>query len=226
VTESDPFLRTDAAYVLGALDPAERDAFEKHLLTCDDCAARVRELRPVPALLAGLGEQDFLTRPTGALHPAADDQPPDPLLPALLRAVRRENRRRHWLTGSLIGLAAACLLALVVAVWPSSSPHPARAVAMTALAPSPVSATVALQAKKWGTEIDLNCRYTNDTLPAGYEYELVAIDRGNHQEQLGSWTLDPGRPIVYKTGTALPENQIKSVQIQLPDGTPILQLTT
>jgi anti-sigma-K factor RskA len=34
-----------AAYVLGALEPAERAAFEEHLAGCAECAADVRELR-------------------------------------------------------------------------------------------------------------------------------------------------------------------------------------
>jgi anti-sigma factor RsiW len=51
----DPYEHDDAAYVLGALSPTERAAFEEHLLTCDECAARVREIEDVPDLLAGIG---------------------------------------------------------------------------------------------------------------------------------------------------------------------------
>ena len=39
-------------YVLGALTPAERVAFEAHLATCVDCAAEVRSLAPVAGALA------------------------------------------------------------------------------------------------------------------------------------------------------------------------------
>jgi anti-sigma-K factor RskA len=46
-------LREQAAlYVLGALAPQERMAFESHLTTCVECSAEVRSLAVVPALLA------------------------------------------------------------------------------------------------------------------------------------------------------------------------------
>ena len=44
-----------AAYVLGALTPAETRAFEAHLAVCAACAAEVRGLSPVAAALAHLG---------------------------------------------------------------------------------------------------------------------------------------------------------------------------
>ena len=43
-----------AAYVLGALTPAERQAFESHLAMCAECAAEVRSLAPVAGSLAHL----------------------------------------------------------------------------------------------------------------------------------------------------------------------------
>jgi len=40
-----------AGWVLGALDPADAEAFAGHLLTCDDCQLTVAELEPVGQLL-------------------------------------------------------------------------------------------------------------------------------------------------------------------------------
>jgi anti-sigma factor RsiW len=40
------------AYAADALDPAERDVFERHLETCDSCQAEVRELQATTARLA------------------------------------------------------------------------------------------------------------------------------------------------------------------------------
>ena len=37
-----PFAHDDAAYVLGALSPAERLEFVRHLATCDECSRSVR----------------------------------------------------------------------------------------------------------------------------------------------------------------------------------------
>ena len=45
------FAHDDAAYVLGALSPAERLEFERHLESCDECAHSVRALAGMPGLL-------------------------------------------------------------------------------------------------------------------------------------------------------------------------------
>ncbi|WP_327087315.1 zf-HC2 domain-containing protein [Nonomuraea sp. NBC_01738] len=40
-----------AAYVLGVLDEADHEAFERHLDTCGDCQAQLKELSEVPGRL-------------------------------------------------------------------------------------------------------------------------------------------------------------------------------
>ncbi len=45
--EQDPFRESTGLYVLGALSPDERVAFEAHLSGCESCAAEVRTLRTV-----------------------------------------------------------------------------------------------------------------------------------------------------------------------------------
>jgi anti-sigma factor RsiW len=41
-------------YLEGALPPAERARFEKHIVGCDNCAAYVRQMRETVALLGTL----------------------------------------------------------------------------------------------------------------------------------------------------------------------------
>lgn len=50
--EHDELREQAALYVLGALAPQDRTAFDAHLATCADCAAEVRWLAAVPAMLA------------------------------------------------------------------------------------------------------------------------------------------------------------------------------
>ncbi|NIH79939.1 hypothetical protein FHX46_002469 [Amycolatopsis viridis] len=52
MTEPDEFVTYDAAYVLGALSPEDRSAFEEHLRTCDRCSRAVAELAGLPGLLS------------------------------------------------------------------------------------------------------------------------------------------------------------------------------
>ncbi len=215
MTKVDPFAHDDAAYVLGALSSDERAAFERHLETCPECSERVRELAAMPALLASV--------PASAYADEQDD-PPTNLLPHLLARVRFEQRRRRWLTGGLAGLAAACLVALAVVVWPSSSGTPApRPQAMSALVSSPVHATAALSSVRWGTKIDLVCQYyTHDARE--WDYQLVVLDKHNVAHPAGSWKLVPGRTIHFTGGTALARDQISKLQITLGDRA-ILQLS-
>jgi anti-sigma-K factor RskA len=50
--EHDEWRDQAACYVLGALTPDERHAFESHLATCAECAAEVRALTGIPHALA------------------------------------------------------------------------------------------------------------------------------------------------------------------------------
>ncbi len=50
----DPYREWDAAYVLGALSPHDRRAFEQHLATCAACREAVAELAGMPGILGML----------------------------------------------------------------------------------------------------------------------------------------------------------------------------
>lgn len=211
----DPFLRSDAAYVLGILDDADRIAFETHLRSCPDCQARVAEMRPTAALLAGL-----------SLDAVADAPPmPDTLLPGLLHRARRERTRRRVLTSSVLAVAAACVAALVAVLWPgASSPQRPAVQAFAAVRPSPVTATARLVPRAWGTEIDVECHYAAGGT-SYVPYDLVVVDKERHRYQAGSWTLAPGRAMHFTGGIAVKRSEIGTVQITLADGTAILRLS-
>jgi hypothetical protein len=212
VTGTDPFHFDDAAYVLGALAPEDRMAFEDHLLICDDCAERVGEIDDIPALLAGIDPSEV-----------EPERTPDTLLPSLLRAASRRRRRQRFTVGAIAAVAAACVAALVVALWPSSTPSVPRR-EFVAIAQVPVRADAAVTSKTWGTAIDLHCYYVRGTVDRSHQYALVVVDRHGASHRIGDWELPPDRNIDYQTGTALSSSQIAKLEITLPDGTPLLQL--
>lgn len=219
--EADPFRYDDGAYVLGALSSQQRAAFEEHLGSCAACRARVAEIEAVPVQLAVLQPADFLADEHLADHV---EQPPDTLWPGLLRRATAERRRRRWVLTSLGAVAAACVLALAIVLWPhpSSTGQPAPR-ALVAVVRSPVKADATLVAKTWGTQIELHCRYSGGgdrDLP----YLLVVQDRHGKTQDLGTWTLPPGGDIRFSAGTALRPSQISRVDVALLDGTPILSL--
>ena len=85
-----------AAYVLGALTPAERQAFEAHLAGCGPCAAEVRSLIQVAAALA---------------HLAPMEAPAPPVRARLLASLAPRSS-----SSSMSWLAAAASVALAVAL--------------------------------------------------------------------------------------------------------------
>jgi hypothetical protein len=217
---TDPFLYDDAPYVLGALEPAERAAFEAHLDTCAECRARVAELRGPAAALAAVREDV----PAGGAP--VDEPVPDTLLPGLLRRAARERRRHRTVTALVGSVAAACLVALAIVVWPASDSGPSRppAQALSAIKPIPIKVTARLIAKAWGTQIELHCTYPADEHEK-FAYDLVVIDRANRSHVAGDWTLVPGkRGIEFTTGTSVPREQIRQLVVRSPSGTPLLEL--
>ncbi|MEU0536023.1 anti-sigma factor family protein [Amycolatopsis tolypomycina] len=209
----DPFATFDAAYVLGALAPEDRQRFEEHLRTCDRCAASVRELAGLPGLLARVD--------TPASLPDPGPPPPD-LLPAVLRRVRRGRRLRLAVTsGSAAVAVAACVALGVVASPPPPAPPPG--VAMTALGEFPVRADARLAAFAWGTQVDMSCSYTGRL--SGGEYLLVAISRSGTETQLATWKAVPDNTARLSIGTALRQPDLAALEVRLANGPALLRLT-
>jgi hypothetical protein len=214
MTGPDPFRYDDAAYVLGALSPAEHAAFAEHLIGCTECSARVAEIADMPGMLSGIAAHELST---------SDPVLPDTLLPGLLRRARTERRRFRLVASGLAATAAAAIVALSFAVFGPSSHSTTDARAMAALRPSAVTATAAVTSHAWGTAIALTCHYTG-----GYgadTYDLVVVDKSGALHAAGSWTLGPGQVTRFTGGTAVPRDQIAQVEITLPDDQPILSLT-
>ena len=177
-----------AAYVLGALSPPERDAYERHLDGCAACRAEVADLAVLPGLLGRLDASTAQAVGSGALSPAwgspmtqqsADVASPtagpdthDPLLPRMLdRAMARrraERRRRRWQMAAA-ALFAACLGAFAVIgvravgadapVVPATPATPDFVAMREVAAPVPITATLALEARTRGTTVRMRCAY-------------------------------------------------------------------
>jgi hypothetical protein len=231
---TDEFALYDAAYVLGALSPADRRDFEDHLRVCTACAGSVSELAGLPGLMSRVSIDQLTAEP---------EPVPETLLPSLARAVRRERRQRRLVVGVAAG-AAACLIAVggvaitrpdlparpqATSATPTTSSTSSTAnLAMTAVVPSPVTATARLVDMAWGTRIDLTCAYrTNGVYPAaGAPYAMVVIDRHGTAEQVATWTALPNRELTVMGASSRSRRDIAAVEIRTLNGQAILRLST
>lgn len=231
-----PYAHDDGAYVLGALSPGERSAFEKHLAGCAECRDAVAEIAVLPGLLGRLPAEGVAT--------FATPSEPEARVPALLEAARasrareRAVRRRRY-AGA--GLAAAVLALLVgvgvVAAWPSdngsTTPPPSagatpsssatRMVPMNPVAEKvPVDAEIGLQSVQWGTEVTMHCTYPTSGHSRPYTFRLIAHGADGSTEQVGSWLAGPGDDVTVTGSTRFTGTDLVRLEITRYDGAALL----
>jgi len=213
----------DAAYVLGALSPVDRQAYELHLRDCPDCRACVQRLAGMPGLLA-------LTTAEAVEGPGP--QVPPTLLPGLIARVGADRRRRRWLIGGALA-ASMAIVATLVSLLVLRAPTPAATTAatttaaaeplsMTQVLPGPMTASVELDAKKWGTAITVDCKYA-EYADTSVSYDLAVIDIDGHVSQAGTWRAVAGASMRVATATSVPREHIAAVEVRLPNGRTILR---
>ena len=90
---------------------------------------------------------------------------------------------------------------------------------------------VVITSVDWGTKLELTCSYDppeheyGDDPPA-WTYALVVRTTDGRVEQVGTWTALPGRTLSFTGGTAALADDIASLEVRAPDGTPVLRLAT
>jgi anti-sigma-K factor RskA len=163
-------------YVLGALEPQEMSAIDRHLETCPECRREHAELAGVPALLEMLDTPD-----------TAPGSPPPQLEEAVLDRFARERRmltprqsprRRTWAVRlAVAGAAAAAAAALALAGVFSTSEESSAFGHARLRGDGPAVANADLRAIRAGTGV----RMSVSGLPGGRSrvYELWCVtDRG------------------------------------------------
>jgi hypothetical protein len=229
---SCPFHQDPAAYIIGALSPAERIEFEKHLGQCDDCTRVIRELAGLPGLLGRV-------EPSVLEQPAADLPVPDTLLPALSRQVREARRRRALIAAGAVAAAVAVLVPVIVSqVGSGGGAQPdtptnsdSTAVASEPMRPVgdvPLEAGVSLESVTWGTRLGLTSTYDRwampKRLPPRMDYTLCVRTWDGRLEKVGSWRSVSGMTMEVSGATSATRDDISSVQVRAPDGRVVLRL--
>jgi len=230
------FCHSDAAYVVGALSPADRAAYEEHLRGCEQCRESVSRLAGLPGLLALTTAEDI---------EQAGPPVPETLLPGLLTRVAAARRHRRWVLAGVLAAAVAVVVALAgtlilrtpvdtagnvagttaanSSTAPTTTSVPAFLQPMTQVLASPMTASLELVDKRWGTAITVVCQYDKN-LDRSVAYDLTVIDTDGHLNSAGSWSSVPGASAArVETATAVPRERIASFEVRLPDGRTILR---
>ncbi|MEU4290008.1 zf-HC2 domain-containing protein [Kribbella sp. NPDC026596] len=206
---SDPYREWDAAYLLGALSAKDRRAYEEHLQTCDECSAGVGSLAGVPGTLTAL--------PADRALATINDAPPN-LLPDLVRTVQRDVRRRRVRLGVLMtGVAvAAAVIGAVIAIPLTREQPQGDYVVLAQTVASKLSADARLVPERWGTTIEISCRYDELATPSerARGYELYVTDTSGKSQLLASWTASPGTTVKPAATTKLQRNEIQALDIR------------
>lgn len=216
-------------YVLGALAPAQRMAFERHMTTCAECQAEVNELAVLPGLLGRLDEPSV---------PGLVELPPPTVLPGVLARVHRQRRGRRLLASSAALVIAA--LALVAGLNMPASSFTAHApsgstgtivpVSLHDMLPvgstSPISAQVGFTTVTGGTQIELKCQYPSEPgedIDGKHWYVLVAIPRnGSPAQQLSTWGVVRGENVTVPAVTSWSVAELSRVELRNASGKPLL----
>jgi hypothetical protein len=211
----DPFTQNDAAYVMGALADADRRAFEAHLVDCPNCTRSVAELSGMTVLLDKVPLARVLEPES---HP---EPPPDLLLPRLISAARKQRRRQSFRLAAAGAVAASLVaLAIVIGVSQTGSKQPTGvSVAMTAVRPAAVTATLQVTPAAWGSRVSLDCRWVGATSGPGSTvkkvYRLVALPRGGGAPQtVAQWAVLPGQDVTVDGSTNLAPGQIDTIELR------------
>jgi hypothetical protein len=198
-------LRTTSlgAYVLGALEPAERHATEAHLADCSACRRELVRLTPLPGLL-GLVSFDELGLPAGDV--------PEKTPPSRAVAPPRPRRWAHLpVAAALVGVVAIGGLA-----FGSLDDDDGAAVTWSAEAGGAgpaIDATARLSPRAWGTDVEL----TLDDLPTGLRCRLDVVSDDGRVETAGWWTTGYSSSVTVPASTSVRLAEIDSMEIRAGD---------
>lgn len=205
------------AYVLGALEPAERGRVDAHLAECDSCRDELASFAALPGLLSRASIADV---------ELAQEPPRPELLQRLLTAVaaeRRHGRRVRWL--SAVAAAVIVVAASTVAGVAMSARHstPAAATFTATNAEHNITASVTEWRKAWGAALEV--RVTGAVSgPYIGKCQLLAVATDGTKDVAGSWAATPSGKITAQGATSMAPAQIAWFEIVRSDGEMLVKI--
>lgn len=207
--------RSLGAYVLGALDPAERAELDAHLASCPACREELASYAGLPALLSRLSLQDATSGPP---------LPAPGLLPRVLSTVEKERKRgarrlHRWQAATAAVTAAAAVTVLLTAAprLTHSAPSARPLVASEGVL---ASGQLRLEPRAWGTAVHLRLH----DLPPAASYTAWAVDDTGVRSAVATWGPTGDSSAEVTGATALPPARLRSLTISTDDGRALFRL--
>jgi anti-sigma-K factor RskA len=211
-------------YALGALEPEEMEEMRRHVAVCPQCGPEVHRLEGLPWLLDRIAPADV---PPPTLSPQVEEAVLDRFARerreegAGGRRAGRSTRRPALLGRRPLAVAAACLIALVVAlalVLPGGDEDGTAAYASVSLNPR---AGGAGSATAWLNEVPAGTRIRLETrgLRANSQYEVWCIATDGRWVSGGTFRADrDGRVEAELTAAVKPGDYHRMVVTRRPKG--------
>jgi Putative zinc-finger len=233
---------TLGVYLLGALDPAERSAFESHLAYCDICRGELVRLAPLPGLLNQITPEDFAdSLPSASVEPmgavAMQSPPitepvrlPDLMPEPVLRAEQPRNRppnkpegnrSRRRVSRTIAAFAAVVVVAVGGIIgWqairhePGSTPSQAdQGVVWTGKSSAGATVEARLIDREWGTEFEMKFH----GMPPDRECYLMVYDHYGNRQVGGWWGTDHDPNDVIPGAVSIRRSKIARLEFLLDD---------
>jgi len=215
------------AYVLGALDPADRSRVDTHLAGCPECRDELASFAALPGLLGRVSRAEVESEPV---------DPGPQLLERMLSAAaaeRRHDRRRRTLTSVAAAVIVLAAIGVSVGFAVSHDRHSATT-ASASVVPGPsqtftatnpqtgVQATVTEWKKGWGASVEVSVVGVTADL-AGESCQLIAVGPDGKTDVAASWAAPAagysGLSKVNASGsTALAATDISAFKVVGSDG--------
>lgn len=205
-----------SAYLLGALDPVERAAVERHVAGCAQCQAELVQLAPLVGLLRHTPFEELPeTAAAQARHPAqpASQSAGAPPVGAGAFAVagRRPRRPGRVLTTLAVALAAVGAgLGIYLGALASGPGSPPPALSVSASSPvTGISASATLTPSLSGTAVQLKL----SGLPPAVICHLVVHARDGRSETAATWASGYSATVSIPASTSISPQDISRMDI-------------
>lgn len=207
------------AYLLGALEPAECSAVERHVVRCAECRAELMELAPLVGLLQHVPfEEPAQTAPTPSVPAAVPDSVCTDQ--RMSRVVRRAGARRALIACGLAAATVVSGLVIHLSTQPSRPAAVPSAVTVSATDPAThVTASAALTPDTAGTLIQLRL----SRLPPAV-CQLVVHARDGHTETAASWTSGYATAVSVPASSSLTLRDIARMDVVTSTGRLLVEL--